>query len=78
MTQYLSFFFSYTYLLMILNYVFPLVTLTVTYARVGVELWGSQAIGEETSVQNDRVKSKRKVNEFKTSEKRVITLCVCV
>ena len=63
---------------MILNYVFPLVTLTVTYARVGVELWGSQAIGEETSVQNDRVKSKRKVNEFKTSEKRVITLCVCV
>ena len=78
MTQYLSFFFSYTYLLMILNYVFPLVTLTVTYARVGVELWGSQAIGEETSVQNDRVKSKRKVNEFKTSEKRVITLCVSV
>ena len=78
MTQYLSLFFSYTYLLMILNYVFPLVTLTVTYARVGVELWGSQAIGEETSVQNDRVKSKRKVNEFKTSEKRVITLCVCV
>ena len=63
MTQYLSFFFSYTYLLMILNYVFPLVTLTVTYARVGVELWGSQAIGEETSVQNDRVKSKRKVND---------------
>jgi len=63
---------------MILNYVFPLVTLTVTYARVGVELWGSQAIGEETSVQNDRVKSKRKVNEFKTSEKRVITLSVCV
>ena len=48
---------------MILNYVFPLVTLTVTYARVGVELWGSQAIGEETSVQNDRVKSKRKVND---------------
>lgn len=52
---------GYSYLLLILNYVFPLMTLTVTYTRVGFELWGSQAIGEETSVQNDRVKSKRKV-----------------
>lgn len=52
---------AYNYLLLILNYVFPLLTLTITYTRVGLELWGSQAIGEETSVQHDRVKSKRKV-----------------
>ncbi|XP_060604324.1 tachykinin-like peptides receptor 99D isoform X2 [Ruditapes philippinarum] len=52
---------AYNYLLLILNYIFPLLTLTITYSRVGIELWGSQAIGEETSVQHDRVKSKRKV-----------------
>ena len=39
-------------------------TLTVTYSRVGIELWGSQAIGEETTVQHDSVKSKRKVCVF--------------
>lgn len=54
--------FSYSYILLVLNYVFPLITLTVTYTRVGIELWGSQAIGEQTSVQTIRVKSKRKVN----------------
>ena len=44
-----------------MNYVFPLVTLSVTYTRVGIELWGSRAIGEDISMQHDRVKSKRKV-----------------
>jgi len=37
-------------------------TLAITYSRVGVELWGSRAIGEDTSMQHDRVKSKRKVS----------------
>lgn len=41
---------------------FPLLVLALAYARVGFELWGSQAIGEETSMQNERVRSKRKVN----------------
>ena len=53
--------FRYNYLLLIMNYVFPLVTLSVTYTRVGIELWGSRAIGEDISMQHDRVKSKRKV-----------------
>ncbi|XP_052250662.1 tachykinin-like peptides receptor 99D [Dreissena polymorpha] len=51
----------YNYLLLVLNYLLPLLTLVSAYSRVGMELWGSRAIGEETSIQTDRVKSKRKV-----------------
>lgn len=47
---------------MIVTYVLPLVTLTVTYARVGMELWGSRAIGENTPVQYERIRSKRRVS----------------
>ena len=54
----------YAYLLLIMNYIFPLVTLSVTYTRVGFELWGSRAIGEDISMQHDRVKAKRKVLKF--------------
>ncbi|XP_052268989.1 tachykinin-like peptides receptor 99D [Dreissena polymorpha] len=52
---------AYNYLLLVLNYLLPLLTLVSAYSRVGMELWGSRAIGEETSIQTDRVKSKRKV-----------------
>ena len=37
-------------------------TLTVTYTRIGVELWGQQTIGENTPVQFERMKSKRRVS----------------
>lgn len=47
---------------MLVNYVVPLVALAVTYARVGFELWGSQAIGERTANHDETVKSKRKVS----------------
>ena len=46
---------------MLVNYVAPIVALGVTYTRVGVELWGSQAIGERTTRQEDSVRSKRRV-----------------
>ena len=48
-------------LLTAVNYVLPLVTLTITYINIGVELWGSRAIGEDTPVQLERIKSKRRV-----------------
>ena len=47
---------------MLVNYFLPLLILTVTYTRVGIELWGSQAIGENTVDQMESVRSKRKVN----------------
>ena len=59
-----SFDFRYAYLLLIMNYIFPLVTLSVTYTRVGIEQWGSRAIGEDISMQHDRVKTKRKVKKI--------------
>lgn len=37
-------------------------TLAATYTRIGIELWGHTAIGENTPVQFERVKSKRKVS----------------
>ena len=43
------------------NYFVPFVWLTVIYARVGIELWGSRYIGEYNTQQAENVKSKRRV-----------------
>ncbi|XP_031767015.1 tachykinin-like peptides receptor 99D isoform X1 [Galleria mellonella] len=51
----------YNVAFMVLTYFLPIVSMTFTYARVGVELWGSQSIGECTQRQLDNVKSKRRV-----------------
>ena len=59
--------FRYNVLILVVTYVLPLVTLTVTYARVGMELWGSRAIGENTPVQYERIRSKRRVSHVTTS-----------
>lgn len=67
--------FGYNLLILIVTYVLPLVTLTVTYARVGFELWGSRAIGENTPVQYERIRSKRRV--VKMMIVVVVTFAVC-
>lgn len=46
---------------MILTYFLPIGSMTYTYARVGLELWGSQSIGEATQRQLENIKSKRRV-----------------
>ncbi|XP_068631120.1 tachykinin-like peptides receptor 99D [Battus philenor] len=51
----------YNVAFMVLTYFLPIISMTYTYARVGVELWGSQSIGECTQRQLDNVKSKRRV-----------------
>ncbi|CAG9136568.1 unnamed protein product [Plutella xylostella] len=51
----------YNIAFMVLTYFLPIISMTYTYARVGVELWGSQSIGECTQRQLDNVKSKRRV-----------------
>jgi hypothetical protein len=52
----------YNVVFMFLTYFLPIGSMTFTYARVGLELWGSQSIGECTQRQLDNIKSKRKVS----------------
>lgn len=66
-------FFRYNLLILIVTYVLPLVTLTVTYARVGFELWGSRAIGENTPVQYERIRSKRRVSHMATDRHQIVS-----
>ncbi|XP_075971381.1 tachykinin-like peptides receptor 99D isoform X2 [Anticarsia gemmatalis] len=51
----------YNVCFMVLTYFLPIMSMTYTYSRVGIELWGSQSIGECTQRQLDNVKSKRRV-----------------
>uniref|UniRef100_A0A1A9VSM4 G-protein coupled receptors family 1 profile domain-containing protein n=1 Tax=Glossina austeni TaxID=7395 RepID=A0A1A9VSM4_GLOAU len=55
----------YNILFMILTYFLPIISMTVTYSRVGFELWGSKAIGEYTPRQVENIKSKRRVSYSK-------------
>lgn len=54
--------FSYNILILILTYFLPIISMTVTYSRVGIELWGSKTIGEYTPRQVENVRSKRRVS----------------
>ena len=47
---------------MVVTYFLPMLSMSVTYAKIGVELWGARAIGEATEVQRDSINSKRRVS----------------
>ncbi|CAG0879121.1 unnamed protein product [Darwinula stevensoni] len=51
----------YNVVFMVVTYFLPIAVMIYTYSRVGMELWGSQAIGEATQRQNETIHSKRKV-----------------
>jgi hypothetical protein len=51
----------YNVLFMLFTYFVPIIVMGYTYARVGIELWGSQSIGEATQRQLENIKSKRRV-----------------
>jgi hypothetical protein len=53
---------SYNIVFMILTYFLPIGSMRFTYARVGLELWGSQSIGECTQRQLENIRSKRRVS----------------
>ncbi|XP_013791638.1 tachykinin-like peptides receptor 99D, partial [Limulus polyphemus] len=46
--------------ILVLTYILPISSMTFTYFRVGLELWGSKTIGECTEKQLEATKSKRK------------------
>ena len=46
---------------MIATYFMPIGGMTYAYVRIGVELWGSQSIGEATQRQLDNIRNKRRV-----------------
>nr|XP_012231187.1 PREDICTED: tachykinin-like peptides receptor 99D isoform X3 [Linepithema humile] len=50
----------YNVVFTILTYFLPIGSMTFTYARVGLELWGSQSIGEATARQLENIRSKRR------------------
>eukprot|EP00914_Ancora_sagittata_P000290 GHVO01000807.1.p1 GENE.GHVO01000807.1~~GHVO01000807.1.p1 ORF type:complete len:387 (+),score=24.43 GHVO01000807.1:235-1395(+) len=52
---------AYNIFLMLVTYFIPLLILGVTYLKVGISLWGSQAIGERIARQEETVRSKRRV-----------------
>ncbi|RWS27562.1 tachykinin-like peptides receptor 99D, partial [Leptotrombidium deliense] len=51
----------YNLVLFVVTYTIPITSMFLTYYRVGVELWGSQSIGECTAKQMSSIKSKRKI-----------------
>ncbi|XP_063906741.1 tachykinin-like peptides receptor 99D isoform X2 [Zophobas morio] len=57
------------------TYVVPIGSMTYTYARIGIELWGSQSIGECTQRQMENIRSKRRV--VKMMMVVVIIFAVC-
>ncbi|KAK8743006.1 hypothetical protein OTU49_001483, partial [Cherax quadricarinatus] len=50
----------HTVVLMVLTYILPLLCMGFTYARIGMTLWGSRSIGEQTPRQVESIRSKRK------------------
>ncbi|CAD6993177.1 unnamed protein product [Ceratitis capitata] len=65
----------YNIVFMILTYILPIISMTVTYSRVGIELWGSKAIGEYTPRQVENVKSKRRVVKMMIVVVLIFAIC---
>ncbi|XP_046143236.1 tachykinin-like peptides receptor 99D isoform X5 [Osmia bicornis bicornis] len=52
----------YNVIFTVLTYFLPIGSMTFTYARIGLELWGSQSIGENTAGQLESIRSKRRIS----------------
>ena len=62
--------------LLLVTYVVPLAALGVTYTVVGIELWGSKAIGERTPGQDESAKSKRRASNQTMKLRGVVECCI--
>ncbi|XP_059616176.1 tachykinin-like peptides receptor 99D [Phlebotomus argentipes] len=65
----------YNVVFMFLTYFLPIGSMTFTYARVGLELWGSQSIGECTQRQLENIKSKRRVVKMMMTVVLIFAVC---
>ena len=52
----------YNVVFMVMTYFVPILMMGYAYLRVGIELWGSQSIGECTQRQLQNIRSKRRVS----------------
>ncbi|XP_066256639.1 tachykinin-like peptides receptor 99D isoform X2 [Euwallacea similis] len=60
---------------LVITYLVPILSMTYTYARIGIELWGSQSIGECTQRQMDNIKSKRRVVKMMMVVVMIFAVC---
>ncbi|XP_074648341.1 tachykinin-like peptides receptor 99D [Tubulanus polymorphus] len=67
--------FGYSMLQLFINYFLPLLVLAATYTRIGLELWGSQTIGENTPRQDESIKSKKKVVKMMIIVVLIFAIC---
>ncbi|RWS29452.1 tachykinin-like peptides receptor 86C [Leptotrombidium deliense] len=51
----------YNIMFLILTYALPMILMAIMYTLIGRVLWGSQGIGEETSIQREVIRSKQKI-----------------
>ncbi|XP_055643026.1 tachykinin-like peptides receptor 99D isoform X2 [Toxorhynchites rutilus septentrionalis] len=65
----------YNVLFMFLTYFLPIGSMSFTYARVGVELWGSKSIGECTQRQLENIKSKRRIVKMMIVVVAIFAVC---
>nr|QPB70566.1 putative tachykinin-related peptide receptor III [Homarus americanus] len=65
----------HTVVLMVLTYILPLLCMGFTYARIGMTLWGSRSIGEQTPRQVESIKSKRKVVKMMIVVVSIFAIC---
>ncbi|XP_071512799.1 tachykinin-like peptides receptor 99D isoform X2 [Panulirus ornatus] len=61
--------------LMVLTYIVPLLFMGFTYARIGMTLWGSRSIGEQTPRQVESIRSKRKVVKMMIVVVTIFAIC---
>ncbi|KAG8230363.1 hypothetical protein J437_LFUL010575 [Ladona fulva] len=65
----------YNVIFMVLTYFLPICSMSYTYVRVGIELWGSQSIGECTQRQLENIKSKRRVVKMMIVVVSIFAIC---
>ncbi|XP_042891034.1 tachykinin-like peptides receptor 99D, partial [Penaeus japonicus] len=67
--------YAHTVILMVLTYIVPLLCMGYTYARIGMTLWGSRTIGEQTPRQMESIRSKRKVVKMMIVVVTIFAVC---